>query len=155
MADFPIINGKRYSWASVESKHDGINYTGIKSISYKQSLKSEKVLGHGIYPIGRTAGEYEAEAEVEWLIQDLMVLRKALAAKAPNASYAFQEFETLVQYDNGVDPVHTVKLVRCRFEDEDANPAQGGDATTEKIKLSVMWIEKDGLRMVSAEDAGR
>ncbi len=155
MADFPVIQGRRFAWASAESKHDGINYTGIKSISWKQSLKSAKVPGHGIYPIGRTSGEYEAEAEVEWYTQDLMVFRKALAAKAPNGSYAFQEFETIVQFDNSVDAVHTVKLVRCRFEDEDGSTAVGGDPTTEKVKLSVMWIEKDGLRMVSEADAGR
>lgn len=155
MADFPVINGRRFSWASAESKHDGVIFTGIKSVSWKQSLKSAKVPGHGIYPIGRTSGEYEAEAEVEWYTQDLNAFRKAMAAKAPNGSYAFQEFETLVQFDNTVDGVHTVKLVRCRMEEEDASTAVGGDATTEKVKYSVMWIEKDGLRMVSAADAGR
>lgn len=154
MADL-ILNGRRFSWASIEAKFDGLIYTGITAINWKQSLKSAKVPGFGIYPIGRTAGEYEAEADAEWLLQDLNDFRKKLAAKAPSGSYAFVEFDIVAQYDNGVDAVHTVKLVKCRFEEEDNSNSKSADGTTEKVSLSVMFIEKDGLRMVSAADAGR
>jgi hypothetical protein len=153
MADVKI-NGRRFSHASLEAKLDGDVYRGFKSINWKQSMKPTKVMADGPMPVGRTLGEYEAEADCEMLLQNATALRKSLAAKAEDGiSYGLVEFDILCYFSEGAsDPVHEVKLVGCRWESEDNSTAQGPDALVEKIGLSVMWIEKDGLRLYAPPD---
>ncbi len=151
--DAVTVNGRYLSFASAEAKLDGQVHSGIKALNYKQSLKSKKVKGRGPYPKGRTKGDYEAEGSIEMLKEWARAFRLALAAK--NKSYGLVEFDVLVYFsESPTDPTHEVKLVGCRIEDEDEGHAQGSDELVEKIALSVMWIEKDGLRMLSPEDAG-
>lgn len=149
-----VINGRKYSWASIEAKVDGLVYKGISEISYKQSLKPAKVGGQGVYPLDRTVGDYEAEGNFTMTIADIEALRAALAAKAPNNSYGLTEFDILIQFDDGVK-VHTHKLVRCRMAVEDDGHKRSSDPITEKVDVDVMWIEKDTFRMLAPEDAGR
>lgn len=149
-----LINGRKYSWASLEVQHDGLTYKGITSLNYKQSLEPQKVPGYGIYPLDRTTGEYSAEGDMEMSLADIEALRTNLAAKTANGSYGLQEFDIVASFDDG-STVHTHKLVRCRFKEEDNQNARSADPTKEKIGLDVMWIEKNGRRMVALEDVGR
>lgn len=151
--DAVTVNGRYLSFASAEAKCDGQVYSGIKGLNFKQSLKSKKVKGRGPYPKGRTRGDYEAEGSIEFLKEYAKAFRDALAAK--NKSYGLVEFDVLLYFsESKLDPTHEVKLVSCRVEDEDEGHAQGSDELSEKWSLSVMWIEKDGKRMLSPEDAG-
>ena len=46
-------------------------------------------------------------------------------------------------------------MFQCRIEEEDNSNASGSaDASKEKLTLSPMWIEKDGLALLSASDRG-
>jgi hypothetical protein len=155
MSDFPVINGRHFSFASAEIKLDGVSYTGITSINWKEELKPTKVQGTGVYPLGETKGEYSCEADLEMHLQTANALRAALAAKDPNGSYALPRFQVLVYFsEGGEDPVHEVKLQNCRFSSADNSNSQGADASMEKIGLYVRHIERDGLRMLAFADAG-
>lgn len=148
MADFPVINGRRYSWASIEAKLDGQVYTGIRSIDWDQELAPEKVKAKGALPRGRTKGEYDANASIEWLKHDADYFRSVLAATDP--SYATVEFEIVVQFAEAEgDPVSTVVLELARVMKETESNAQGSAApAVEKWDLSIMRIKKNGLYMV-------
>lgn len=149
--NYPVINGRRYSWASVAIKLRGQEYTGIKSINYKDSLKPTKVMGVGPFQRGRTKGVYEASGDMELFLQDAAHFRKALAEE--NASYGLVEFDVLVQFtENDEDPVVEHKVVKCRWAEVDNSNSQGADATTEKASLDVTWIERDGLCLLAPED---
>jgi phage tail tube protein FII len=154
MAEVVKINGRKYSWASLEVQLDGLIFQGITSLNYKQSLTPAKVGGQGVYPLDATVGEYEAEGDMEMNRKDADALRAALAAKTVNGSYALAEFDAVAQFDDGTQ-VQTDKLVRCRIKEEDSQNARSSDASMEKIGLHVMWIEKNGRRMLAPEDAGR
>lgn len=155
MADSPVINGRHYSYASAEINLDGLVYKGITSINFKESLKPTKVVAGGVYPQGKTRGEYNADADLEMLIQHANAFRAALAAKHPNGSYALVEFPVLIYFSEAEgEPVHEVKIVNCRWQDTDNSNSKGPDPSVEKIVLCPDWIERDGLRMLAPADAG-
>lgn len=152
--DFPVIQGRRFSWPSVELKSFGQIYTGYTSINWKQGVKSTKVMAAGAYPVGRTLGEYEASGDIEWLVQDAQLFKAMLAARHPTGSYALVPFDLALTMSEDAK-TDTITLVQCRIEEEDVGASRGPDAITEKWTLSIMWILKNGLRMLSPEDAGR
>jgi hypothetical protein len=142
----PTLNGRRLSGLSIRAKFDGQTFTGFSALNYKQSLKSQKVTGNTVIAEGRTGGEYEASGDFEMILEHANILRAALAAKDPNGSYGFVEFDIEAFFEEDV-AAHHVVLRKCRWEEEDNAYKRGTDGATEKVTLSVMWIEKDGLRL--------
>lgn len=155
MSDFPIINGRHFSYASAEIKLDGQTYTGITAINFKEELKPVPVVGTGVYTQGDTKGEYTCSADLEMHLQAATAFRHALAAKHPNGSYALVRFPVLVYFSEGPDdPIHEVKIVNCRWQGSDNGNAKSPDPSIEKVTLHPWWLEKDGLRMLAPADAG-
>src|SRR5258707_785556 len=64
---YPLINGHRYSWNSVELGLGpaGIIMRGVSSIDYGDQLTPGNLRGTGPNVVGRTRGEYDADAEIE------------------------------------------------------------------------------------------
>ena len=63
---YPLINGVRYDFSSVELNFNGlIQRAGIKALSYKHSLTPGELRGNRPQLVGRTRGKYEASASFE------------------------------------------------------------------------------------------
>lgn len=156
MAEFPVVNGRHYSWASAEINIDGQVYTGITSINYKEELKPSLVEGTGVYPQGDTRGVYTCSADMEMTLHAANALRAALSAKQENGSVGLVRFAVLVYFAEGPDdPTHEVKIVNCRWQGADNSNAKGSaDASLEKVTLHPWWLEKDGTRLLAPADAG-
>lgn len=77
--DFPNINGREYSWASVEIRLGTRKYDKISSISYGDSLDFGLVDVNSTIPAGHTRGKWTADdvsvempkTEAQALIDDL------------------------------------------------------------------------------------
>lgn len=155
MADFPVINGRRYSRASGETDLDGQTYSGVQAVKWKQSLKSKKVYGQGARAVGRTKGQKEDDGSITMLQQDWEVFKKGLAQKSPSGlSFGIVEFDTFLSYsESDADPVIERTLKGCRVEEESGGH-EGEDENKVELTLSIMDIvDENGISILAEEDA--
>ena len=65
MADYPLINGNKYDWSSIEiDLGDAGIFTGVKELTFTHSLEPGEVRGTRAELLGRTRGEYSAEGTI-------------------------------------------------------------------------------------------
>lgn len=141
MADFPLINGNRYSWASVVFSMADIEIDDVTEISYSHKLESGTVRGVGPWKAGRTRGEYDAEGSVTLLRSAWDSLRAQLGN-----GYLESDFTVTVSYsEEGEGDVVTDTLVGCRIQNVEHSPSQGTDALTVALTLSVLYILENGV----------
>lgn len=148
---FPLINGNRYDYTSIEIMVEGIPYRGIKSIDYEDSLDSAKQYGTSARPLGRTRGKYDASGSLEIFLEDAVVLRTILAAVG-NGGMGAANFTIVVAYAEIGSPIVVVKMLGCRVKKVAASHAQGNDGITEKWDLDVMDITRNGVSLLSGID---
>ena len=155
MTPYPLINGHRYDWSSVRITIDGIPYTGVKSINYRQTLTPGIVRGTRSQPTGRTRGIYEPEGSIELYKEDYQDIITALAM-AGARGYMEVAFQIMVQYSQagmglpGV-PVLTDMLAGCRIASDEDSPSEGADPFTVNCDLSIMYVLRNGLSALSPD----
>lgn len=147
------INGVIHSFANALIRVGGIKYPTIQEVNFEEALESTTVYGTGSYPLGDTQGEYKATGDFSMLAYEMEALREQLSRMHPRGSYAVVKFDVLIHLDNGVDKPIEVKLVNCRIKGQSGGWAKGSDPSVEKAPLTVEWIERNGKRMLSAQDA--
>lgn len=140
---YPLVNGVRHEWSSIEIKLGTDIYLGVKEISYKHGMKPKKVYGTHPQPIGRTRGVYEPEASITLWFAEANKLRKKLGA-----GFFETPFDITVSYsENGFDTV--VDLIQgARIVSDDMSPSQGEDPIEVKFELDVMLILANGVNAV-------
>lgn len=142
MADlsYPLINGIRHEWSSVEIKLDGDVYVGVKEIKYSASLKGSKMRGTHPAPIGRTRGEYDCEASIVLWFAEAVQFRKKLGA-----GYLEKAFDIVVSYvEDGFDTV-VDEIIGCRITKDEGGGSQSPDGLTISWDLDPMKIIFDGV----------
>jgi hypothetical protein len=144
---FPLINGNRLSYASVEVNVAGTPYRGVKSVTYKNAVERQKVFGTSSRALGRTRGKYDPDASIEVFKEEAVAIRAQLAALGAGG-YGETTFDIAVSYAEGGLTV-TDKLYGCLINDDEDSHSQGADGLTEKWTLSVIEIEKNGVSMLS------
>lgn len=138
--DYPLIGGVRHEWSSVVIKLSSDLYVGIKSISYNDTLGPTKIRGTHPVAIGRTRGEYDAEATIELYAAEARQFRKKLGA-----GYKEVSFDITVSYvEDGFDTI-TDTIVGCRIKKDQGGGSSGADALTVSWDLDVMQILWDGV----------
>jgi hypothetical protein len=154
----PLINGNRYSYASIEIQVPSIGkrYIGINSINYSDSLDPGKAWGTGMMKIGRTAGKHDPSADLEMYVQEADDFLQALTltggdnALLKSAGFGLIPFGIQVQYSEVGSPVITDVIEGCRITGADKKRGQGTDALVVAFKLDVMRIKHNGLYMFNA-----
>jgi hypothetical protein len=150
---YPMVNGHRYSWASVEiGANNGAVVRGIKSIDYDHSLTPTKIMGTGPNPVGRTRGVYEAKATIEMYRTEWENLKATLGQSG--VGFGETSFPITCQYADVGQPVVTDTLEGCRVENPSFSGAEGADALTVKITLNVMRILENGLPLYTPTSGG-
>lgn len=144
MANYPEINGREVSYASIELDVDGDIYPLIKAINYKEAGEAPKVRGTGRKPQGRTIGYSDPSGDIEIYRKDWKRLLKKLTG---DGAYGFMErsHTISVTYSEESDPENTTtdKLAGVVFMSPDSSNAESSDASTLKLELSIMEIEWD------------
>ena len=144
MADYPLINGNKYDWSSVEIDigEAGI-FTGVKEISFTHSLEPGVVRGTRAEMIGRTRGEYTAEGSMVVYAEEYSEIITALGDGYMEASFSI----TITYSDTNV-PVQVNRLIGCRITNVEGGGSQGTDPLEVSLDLSIFRVETGGLNAV-------
>lgn len=146
---YPLINGTRHEWSSVELKIKNQVFVGVKAFDYSDKLEPTKVYGTHAQPIGRTRGVYSAEGSIELWLAEYNELMKLLGPGFKEVS-----FDTVASYSESAFDTITDEILGCRIKGLAASQAQGADALSRKLDLDIMLIRWNGLESIAKPLAG-
>ena len=136
----PTINGKRYSFASIEIDIDGAILTGVTDVSYDHALTPGETRSNGsVYVTGRTLGEYAATGSFPMLEEDATKLRQTLGD-----GYMTRSFDVTVSFSEG-DNNSVDRLLSCRITKEAKSYSASADALKIDFELSVHRVVLSGV----------
>jgi hypothetical protein len=149
---YPLINGHRYSYSSIEFGQNGVTIRGISSIDYGDELTPGKIRGTGPNPIGRTRGEYDGDAEIEMYRLEWENFRQSLG----NNGVGFMEtaFQIGCTYGEANQPVVTDTMEGCRVAKVRTGGQEGTDATKVKLTINLMRILHNGVPAYTPTSGG-
>ncbi len=143
--DYPSINGRRYSWASVKVNVGARQFLGVKSINYTDKLDPTTIHGTGQNIIGTTAGMYSADGDVEFYQEEGEELIHAIGNGWGNRALRIQ-----IQFIDDLQPTSTHKLT-VRLIGAGNGGSEGSDALTYKFTMHFLdAIDRNGVRLVPA-----
>lgn len=145
---YPFVNGHRYDWSSVILTILGIPYTGVRSITYRQTLEPGKVRGTRAQVTGRTRGTYDCEGSIEFYKEDFQSIIDALSLGGTRG-YMEVSFPITVSYSSGDLSVVTDVLSGCRISSDEDAPSEGSDPAVVSCDLDIMYILKNGKSALS------
>lgn len=143
---YPLINGVRHSWSSVEIEIGGLKFGGFTEVNYSAKLDGVYVRGQGSTPIAQTTGLGEFSADVTYLLAEMDQFLATLQNGFMTAS-----FNMIVQYTNEgyLDtsmPVITDTISGCRITELSAAASNGsGDPLVRKATLKPMGMLFNGI----------
>lgn len=137
---YPLINGVRHGFSSIELKIKDQIFIGFKSINYSVTRSRAKVMGNHPDPIGWTRGENEYKADCELYLAEWSLLQSQLGK-----GWGDIPFSVLVTYgENGFDTISD-ELTGCHLDGTDISNGQGSDALIRKVDLNPLKIILNGL----------
>jgi hypothetical protein len=140
---YPLVNGVRHSWASIEAKVAGQTFY-ITSVNYARKRNRTMVRVNHPDPIAKTRGSNDYTADIEMLLAEFNAFQTILIAQANaaglNGGYGDVAFQVVVSYtENGLDTV-TDTIIGCTMDSTDASNAEGTDASKRKMDLAPLKI---------------
>ncbi len=130
---YPLVNGQRHSFASIELKIDGQVYIGFKSLNYTWTLEPTAIYGNHPDPIGETVGQAKYEGDMELWLAEWNQLQKQLGP----SGFALRKFDIVVTYsENGFDTLQD-ELLGCRIKSVEASQSSGPDGLSRKCSLYI------------------
>ncbi len=145
---FPLINGNRFDFTSIELQINGVPYRGVKAIDYEDQLDPKKQYGTSARALGRNRGPYDASGSLELFREEWNVIAPALAALG-NGGIGEANFLVVVSYADFGAPTITDKLIGARVKKVTNSQAQGASEITVKLELDIMDITRNGLSLLS------
>ena len=147
---FPLINGNKFDFSSVEVRVNGVPFGGVKALDYTDTLEPGDVYSAGAaMRIGRTRGQYKAEGSLEMYKDDADKMMTALAAQGMGG---FMEANFIVNADFSELPgagIQVDVLSGCRVKKTSSTHQQGSDALTVKFDLDILYIIRNGKAPLS------
>jgi len=141
MADYPLINGTKHDWSSIEvDLGDAGIFTGISELTYSDTLEPGIVRGASPQKLARTRGEYNAEGSMNLWLQDA---REFMDSLGPG----FKEvvFNITAMYSAVGSEVVTDRLIGCRITSTESGGSQGPDPIGTTFGLDIIRIEWNGV----------
>jgi hypothetical protein len=145
---FPLINGNRFDFTSIEIMINGVPYRGVKAIDYEDQLDPKKSYGTSARPLGRNRGPYDASGSLEIFREDWNSIAPVLAALG-NGGIGEANFLVIAHYADFGAPTITDTLIGCRVKKITNSHAQGASELTVKLELDIMDINRNGLSLLS------
>lgn len=145
---YPLINGVRHDWSSVEftvqlPNGSPIVIVGVTSINYKFEKKGTHVYGTGPKPIGITRGVFTPDGDVEMYLDEFSILVSALGN-----GFADVPITAKISYAEG-DRTYTDTLIGARIAGVEASQSQGADPLKRKLPLTMLDILMNGRSAVN------
>lgn len=134
-----VINkfGTMTGWNNITVNLFGRDVEGITAISYNDSETKENVYGAGKYPIGRSRGNYEAEASITLFKEEADALREASTVRLTEVS----AFDVVVQYMDKDGNIKKDILRNCEFTNDGVEAEQSDGSITTEYELVLSHIE--------------
>jgi len=137
---YPLINGLRHDWSSVEPSLNGQILQGIKSINYTWTREVAYVRGISPDPIGQTRGTNDFTCDCEVYLAEWNLFQNQLGDGFGDAFFSIN-----VSYaENGFDQISDL-LVGCRLIGVDASQSQSSDPITRKLTFKPTKIYYQGF----------
>jgi len=138
---YPLINGVRFDFSSVEIALGPRIFNGVKEITYKHSLSPGMMSGTRAAVNGRTRGKYEPEASITFYKSEYQEFIRALG---PN--YMLAEWTAVVNYQElPALEIVTDTLVACRLKSAENSHSEGEEALVVKCDLTLLKVLESGL----------
>ena len=148
---YPLVNGNRYDFSSVEIAVGARLFNGVKSIKYSQTLEPGKVRGNRSQVIGRTRGPLDSDGSIELYRLEFQDLITTLAALRPGLGFMEASFDILVTYAEPGQPVVQDLLQGCRIKKHENNGQEGGDAITTACDLDILMVLPGGVAPIGGK----
>jgi len=141
MANTTIINkfGEMKGWNSVTVNLLGRDLEGITQLAYSDSETKENVYGAGKFPIGRSRGNYEAEASITIYKEEADGLRIALGPGRRVLDIA--PFDIVVEYETKLGQIFKDIIRNCEFTNDGVEVAQSDGTIATQYTLVVSHID--------------
>ena len=136
---YPLVNGTRFDFSSIETDVNGVVNKGYKEISYSHKLEPGQVKGNSPQVLGRTTGEYSAEGSLTMFLSEWDELKRSLSP-----GYMTTVFTISVAYNDDGEPLQVDNLLGCRIKNVEKQHSQGGDPLAMKIDLDILYIRENG-----------
>lgn len=140
MADYPLIDGHKHDFSSVElqvSTDEGspLILTGVAEISYSQSLSPGVVRGSVSQPLAFTQGKLDpGEGSLSMPLEDAQELRDALGA-----GYMAKQFQITCSYAADGSPTVTDQLIGVRITSEETS-GSGDSEDPIMVSFDIMYL---------------
>jgi hypothetical protein len=141
--EYPLINGRRFSFASINATFDGQKIIGFRSINYDATLEIGKVYGTASQKLGRTVGREDSTGSFEMYTEEA----KRLLAKLGDG-FGRKAFDIVVQFaeDEGDEPSNH-SLLGARIIKVGNAHSEGTDASMMSFDIDIMRVILDKLSL--------
>ena len=147
---YPLINGVKHDFSSIELQLVGQIFVGFRSINYNRTRTRTMVYGNSPDPLAKTEGvnAYTCDCEIylaEWNYLQGLLINAASQAGIPNGAspgsgYGDVLFQVVVTYSSlGFDTITDV-LNGCSLDSMEVSQSQGPDPLVRKFNLNPLKI---------------
>lgn len=143
---YPLINGLRHSWASVEARFAGKIFY-FPEINYGRTRDRPMVYGNHPDPLGKVRGKNAYTGDATMYLAEFNVFQALLAQQAAqsNVGYGDVPFDVYVSYnETGLDVI-TDHVLGCTLDSTEAAGAEGTDPLKRKFNLNPIKIKFNGI----------
>jgi hypothetical protein len=157
---YPEANGHRLSRTSVELRF-APNLVGgngpplilscWKTVNMNNKLTPGTTWGNKAKKMGRTRGKYEPTADLEVYVEDMEILRVALAAAGASLNMGYMEVSFdlfLTGFEQILGGAFLWEALGCRITEESLAIPDSDDQLFVKLTLDPMDCRKNGLQAV-------
>jgi len=142
---YPLINGHRFSFASIEARFNELPSLGFKAINYDDSLEPGEVYGSRPQVLGATRGKQKASGDFEMYRLEFELFKATLGSALPPLGFGERFFDIVVTFFEFGQPVITDQLRGCRIKKVGSANTDGTDASVIKCELFVTRVLLGGV----------
>jgi hypothetical protein len=149
MIPFPLVNGHRHDFASIDLVANGRRFQAVRSCNYKDQLTPGVMRGTGSRKAGRTKGTHDATAQVEvykGFAEDFLLY---LTGADPTVGYGEVEFTVVVSYSSRGMPLTVDTLEGCRIVASEDSHSEGEEPLAVRFDLDLTDLKRNGKSIVS------
>lgn len=139
--DTTIINkfGTMTGWNDITVNLLSRDVEGITELAYDDTVKKENVPGAGMYPVGRSKGNYEAKASITLYKEEIDAIKEALPSG--RRLQDILPFDINVQYQKADGSVVKDRIRNCEFINDGVDVKNNDGTISIKLDLIVSHIE--------------
>ncbi|WP_255580389.1 hypothetical protein [Flavobacterium sp. UMI-01] len=126
-------------WNSIMCNLLGRDVEGFTTLKYTDNVDKQNVKGGGMYPIGRSQSNYEAEASITLYKEEVDAIRKSLPPGKRLQDIA--PFDITVDYVNDEGVITRDRIRTCEFTNAGNEVSQGDGTIALEYKLIISHIE--------------